>query len=298
MSLILKPHDKRAVEHLKKTLGNRVITSPSELSCVVSAPEVPRILAEQAVETVEAILQDLIRWLKKLDIPLRSHSEFITVGLFDKKNDYEAYLKQEGLEGLSGSLGATHPVRLISVALCNPLELKTTSPHVVIAHESIHLFALKSGLCPGWDAWPRWLHEGLAMLGDHAAEKRLKTQANHSQNAARSNSSFDLFATRNDDRADVWKKSALKLDIPLFLRRDLTKNPISNDEDYAASWAITAALSNWQNGVVLQSLIQQLANGFMQYDATQTIEATTADWLKSEIGEKWPEFIKFARSVD
>lgn len=298
MSRILKPHDQQSVEHLKRTLGNTVITAPSELLCVVAAAEVPRIIAEQAVETVEALLQDFIGWLKKLDIPVRSHSELITVGLFHKKTDYDAYLKQEGLEGLTGSLGATHPVRLISLILCDPMELKTTSPYEVIAHESIHLFSLKSGLCPGWDAWPRWLHEGLAMLGDHSAEKRLKRPSNLSKkNAPRPDSSSQLFATRNEDRARDWKKSASHLDISLFLRRDLTKNPLSNNDDYAASWAITSALSKWQNGSILQLLIEELANRFMQYESTQTIEVTAADWLKVEMGDKWPDFMKSARGL-
>ena len=292
-----KPHELRAIEHLKRTLGNRLLTSPSEFSCIIAAPEVPRILVEQALETVEAVLQDFVVWLKKLNIPHRSGSECIAVGLFDKKTDYEAYLKQEGLEGLTGSLGATHPVRLISLVLCDPMELNATSPYEVIAHESIHLFALKSGLCPGWDAWPRWLHEGLAMLGDHSADKRLKMRSNRSKNATRSDLSTSLFATTNHERARDWKKVAMSLDIQAFLRRDLTKNPLSNDDDYAASWAITATLSAWQNGSILNSLIQELSNRFMQYDSTNTIEVTAADWLKSEIGEKWPEFIKLAKSL-
>ena len=135
------------------------------------------------------------------------------------------------------------------------------------------------------------------MLGDHSAEKRLKMRSNRSKNATRSDLSTSLFATTNHERARDWKKVATSLDIQAFLRRDLTKNPLSNDDDYAASWAITAALSAWQNGSILNSLIQELSNRFMQYDSTNPIEVTAADWLKSEIGEKWPEFIKLAKSL-
>jgi hypothetical protein len=47
----------------------------------------------------------------------------------------------------------------------------------------------------------------------------------------------------------------------------------------------------------LQLLIEELANRFMQYESTQTIEVTAADWLKVEMGEKWPDFMKFARGL-
>lgn len=261
---------------------------------VIAAADVDPALVSSVIhgiESAQAQMESLLNYIQV--IPQRSAFP-VSVGLFSSRSDYEAYLKKENLGGLGGSLGATHPVRLSAVILANPGELKSINPSVVAAHEFVHLYTLKSGLCPGWDAWPRWLHEGLAMQVDHlagriavATENRNSSQSDHTIN----------FISLNPDRAADWRKIAGRIDLSVFLKRDLTRNHNSNNEDYAACWAMTHALLNWKNGSTLTGLINQLAILEMQFSTEQSVELQSAAWLKEELGEDWPAFAAITRSI-
>ncbi|MCY2935608.1 MAG: DUF1570 domain-containing protein [Planctomycetota bacterium] len=291
------PNELRSLDHLKNQIGAGGNTINTQNTCVVAASGLSLRIAEDALQTIESIAQKLRDWLEKLDIPTPPKPPFLAVGLFSNKKPYEAYLTKEGLGGLSGSFGVTHPVRWVSLILCDPGELKEINPQVVIAHESIHLITLKSRLCPAWDAWPRWLHEGLALLGDHTADKSPPNPTQKGPMAKNPAPLANRFGSTNQDRAKAWKTTSPILELNAFLRRDLIKNPLPNHQDYAACWAITAALAEWQNGRLLQSLIHELNNLHIQFEPPQSIEVFTADWLKSEIGDQWLDFTKSVRAL-
>ena len=192
------------------------------------------------------------------------------------------------MEGLKGSLGMTHPVRLTSLAQADRKELKSFELAVVASHEMIHQFTVVSGLCPGWDAWPRWLHEGFAMLGDHTATSRVGTNP-------LSQSFLDStgFGAVNPERNVTWKKISSGFEMKSFLKRDLLKNPLSHTSDYAACWAITQGLAHWQNGEILTDLIEFLNIQEMQPEPDLTIEIITAEWLLKKVGKDWPSLMNF-----
>lgn len=272
--------------HLQSVLGPAAQVLSGDGLCVVAAAGLEPGLATDALATLDTTRTRFLSLLGSVRVQLPKPHFQAEVGLFSKKTNYEAYLKREGLGGLTGSLGATHPVRLMCVVLADAAALGPVSAQVVIAHEFLHLVTLKSGLCPSWEAWPRWLHEGLAMQVDHlagrpTAELKLTTKT----------------TPPNTDRAQAWARMADRLDLREFLKRDLTRNPSSHQDDYAASWAITAALLRWQEGRLFSALLDTLALFEMQYEPDQSLESLSADWLVSELGDSWPEFVKLVKTV-
>lgn len=259
---------------------------------LIATSDVDPALVSKVIHGIESSQSQIESLLKYLQITPQSSTFPVSVGLFSSRSDYEAYLKKENLGGLGGSLGATHPVRLSAVILTNIAELKSVNPAVVAAHEFVHLYTLKSGLCPGWDAWPRWLHEGLAMQVDHlAGQNDDKAEKEHSsQSGPKAN-----FISLNPERVSSWRKISGRMDIAAFLKRDLTRNLISNDEDYAACWAVTHGLLKWKNGTILSGLINQLAILEMQFTDEQPIEIQSAAWLIEEMGSDWPLFLAMTK---
>jgi len=272
--------------HLQSVLGPAAQVLSGDGQCVVAAAGLEPGLASAALATMAATRSRFLSLLDSVHIKRPKMQFQADLGLFSKKNDYEDYLNREGLGGLTGSLGATHPVRLMCVVLADAAALGPVSAQVVIAHEFLHLVTLKSGLCPSWEAWPRWLHEGLAMQVDHLAGR------------PSADTTLSIKARiNNPDRAQAWARIADRLDLREFLKRDLTRNPGSHQDDYAASWAITAALMRWQEGRLFSALLDTLALFEMQYEPEQSLESLSADWIVAELGDSWPEFVKSVKTV-
>lgn len=280
-------------KHLTTAIGPGSRLFSANTVEVIAADDVDPTLVSAVLHGIESAQEQIQSLLKYLQLAAPHSTIPVVFGLLTSRNAYESYLKNENLGGLAGSLGATHPVRLSAVILANPTELKSVDPSVVAAHEFVHLYTLKSGLCPGWDAWPRWLHEGLAMQIDHLAGGNEfltgKRDTSQSQRATH-------FISLNRDRASSWRKIAGRIDISAFLKRDLTRNLSSNDEDYATCWAVTHALLKWKNGTILTGLINQLAILEMQFSTDQSVELQTAAWLNEELGANWPAFVTMLRS--
>jgi hypothetical protein len=277
------------IAHLQRFFGmGATVAASGPLRLIYPASAIDAAEEERLLHAMARVHDGLLDWCHQIHLhPPRPDSELI-IGLASDRLQYELYLKQEALEGLKGSLGLTHPVRLSSVAQVDRKELKSFELAVVAAHEMIHQFTVVSGLCPGWDAWPRWLHEGFAMLGDHTATSRVGANPF-------SQSYLDPtgFGAINPERNAAWKKIAAGFEMKSFLKRDLLKNPLSHVSDYAACWAITHALAHWQNGEILTDLIEFLNIQQMQPESDLSIEIITAEWLLKQFGDQWPDFVKF-----
>ena len=279
----------RGQAHLQAALGPGAMVLSGEMHCLVAAAGLEPGLATAALATLEATRGRFLSLLNAVRIKPPKMQFQAELGLFSKKTDYEAYLKREGLGGLTGSLGATHPVRLISIVLADSAALGQVSSQVVIAHEFLHLLTLKTRLCPSWEAWPRWLHEGLAMQLDFLAALNDTGRIGPKPSNA--------IALNNPDRAKAWARMANGLEIQEFLKRDLMRNRGSHEDDYAASWAITAALLRWQEGRLFAAFLDMLSLMEMQYEPEQSLESHSADWLVNELGPAWPDFVKSVKSI-
>lgn len=277
-----------SVAHLRRFLGADVslaVDGPATLIFQANSYQDAEISI--LLKSMTRIRSEMIEWCFANAIQMQTPDASVVIGLIPTKKNYEKYLETEMLSGLRGSLGLTHPVRLSSVVLTDKTELKSFEPVVIATHEMIHQMTLVSGLCPGWDSWPRWLHEGIAMLGDHSA-------SNDAGKNPRSQSFLEVpgFGTVNNGRAQAWKKIAGGFEMKSFLRRDLLKNPLSHSADYAACWALTDGLARWKNGVILADLIAFLAIQEMQPEPATSIEIVAADWLINHLSIEWPEFMK------
>lgn len=286
-------HRQNSTDHLHQFLGDgsRIVNidnlwaayQPSQ----ITVDQVLRIL-----NRVNWVRLDFIEWCRKKNIFLQHPDPIIILGLVSKEEEYNRYLKLERLEGLKGSLGLTHPVRLVSVLLTDLTALKSFDVAVVAAHEMIHQMTIISGLCPGWHAWPRWLHEGMAMMGDHTA----------AWNTSKSPTSQSItegpgFGSLNARRSKVWQKNAMGFEMKSFIRRDLLANPLSHSDDYAACWALTYGLAHWKKGRVLTELIDFLKLQELQPESQSTIETVTAEWLIQSLGDDWHDFIMSLQKI-
>ncbi|MFM7129216.1 MAG: DUF1570 domain-containing protein [bacterium] len=277
-----------AVAHLHHFLGAGVsVADDGPLTLIYQANSICDTEIYAMLRRIARIKSEMIDWCNEKSIRLQRPDSRIVIGLIATKSDYEKYLETENLSGLKGSLGLTHPVRLASIVLTDKSELKSFEPVVIATHEMIHQMTIASGICPGWDTWPRWLHEGMAMLGDHAASKDVGTNP-------KSQSFLELpgFGSVNTERAKAWRKIASGFEMKSFLRRDLLKNPLSHSADYAACWALTDGLARWKKGELLADLIAFLAIQEMQPEPAATVEIVAADWLVNQLGGQWPEFSK------
>lgn len=283
----------RQVRHLKDALGSGVTVESRGRMRVVAAPTVPTDRVAAALIAVERVLANVDAWAESIAGGLALRRPNLTIGLFPDRLSYDEYLKIEGLSGLSGSWGATHPVRGLSVAVAADEPTMSVDNRVVIAHECIHLWALRSGLCPAVHAWPRWLHEGLALLWDHTAIE------NGTQTAFRKSAAInsDVVPPVNPLRLADWMRMARGFDCEAFLRKDMSVNRRSHAEDYAAGWALTYALANMHGGSPLCELWQDLTLRNLHPSDGQPIELHVLRWAKARFGPEWDRMTAAVRDI-
>lgn len=127
-------------------------------------------------ELLERVVLDFyIRWTM-LGVELRPIDRRLVVVQLDGPRSYARYLRDEGADAFQGTTGFAHPARPWLVLF--DLNRLDESPEMVgqlrgldrravavgtAAHEMVHLLVRASGLGPSPSAFPRWLHEGIAM---------------------------------------------------------------------------------------------------------------------------------------
>lgn len=278
----------RSLSHLRQAIQADSVTQSDDGSVVIaSAPAARRASPESICNEMVTLRQELLKWADDLQIRISNPISTLVLGLCDDRRIYENYLKAESMDALTGSLGATHPVRLVSVVLTDPAALRQTTPATIAAHEAIHQLCLITKLCPGWDAWPRWLHEGVAMLGDHTPARSSKVARG-------------TFASLNKERLKDWRNIAERFDLKAFMQRDLLRDKFNHQADYAACWALTHGLSTWQKGEELAAFLNYLELQTFQpeHEPWSPIEIRSSAWLTSQFGSRWESFANHVKSLD
>lgn len=274
---MLRTTDDDRVRHLISAIGaSAAVRSFGPLS-IVRPAAVDAMVEDALGQAIPRCLQAAAAWTGSRKIALPRPSPNLAIGLFGERESYEDYLNREGLSGLTGSLGMTHPVRGLSAVLVS--EAETSVTQLAAAHESIHLWALRTGLCPAWHAWPRWLHEGLAQLWDH-----LSAATDHPRENAPGR------IAPNRQRQQDWKRIAASTDIERFLRQDMIADRRRHGADYATSWALAFGLVHWCQGDLLAELLSDLQVRDLQPYDGGTPESHCLDWLKSRLGAEWRVF--------
>ncbi|MBI1323982.1 DUF1570 domain-containing protein [bacterium] len=280
-----RTHDDARVAHLIEAFGGSGRVERAGRTTFVVANEVDSAAVRSAMVAVGRTIREIESWAAVSQAQVRNPGPSLTIGLFADLDAYDRYLVSESLRGLSGSLGMTHPVRSVCCAVVGE------SPHgvdarTIIAHESVHLWTLRSGLCPAWQAWPRWLHEGFAQLWDHLATAAGDPATATSQ--APGSSGFRIEPNR--DRQRDWRRIANSTDVERFLRTDMIRDHRRHGDDYATCWAITFALATWGEGALLPELVNHLVVQDLQPFSGVPAEKETLGWLKTRVGGKWAEF--------
>jgi hypothetical protein len=279
--------DEIRVGHLVEAIGRSAVVESSGRTTLVVGSGLDETLTVAMGEAIERTLAALARWVDSQAVALKVRGPRLEVGLFTDRESYEDYLVREGLSGLTGSLGMTHPVRCVSAVLASG---SGEDLRVVAAHESIHLWVLRTGLCPAWHSWPRWLHEGFAQLWDHRATEHVVQQAHGITTAEPGRSRIEPNRLRQRD----WCRIAASTDLERFLRRDMIADRRRHSADYATSWAVTYAMAHWGEGSILAELLHQLQVQDMQpYDGA-TPESHCLAWLQRRLGGDW---VSFSRAV-
>lgn len=263
------------VRHLTDVLGYCRVVRKDRLTIMAPAGcQDP----EKVADAVDQVLGLMERKIATMAHGLRLTRPPLTVGLFPDRSSYESYVHSERLRGLTGSWGATHPVRRLCVALSDANDRSGIDLRVVAAHECVHLWMLGSGFCPAWHCWPRWLHEGLALTWDHLAA------LNDGQ------SGFTEMAP-NPTRLADWRRINAVFDWDHFLRRDLNTNRRNHAEDYAASWALSYALVTREGGRCLIELVLELRLASMRPFDGEPAERVALAWLRKRFGSGWPRWL-------
>lgn len=286
-----RTHDDARVAHLIEALTGSSRLESSGRTTYVVAGGVESAAVRSAMEAVDRTISAVERWVAFCRSPVRNPLPSLTIGLFSSLDAYDRYLVAEGMRGLSGSLGMTHPVRTVSCAVVGESP-PGVDARTVIAHESVHLWTLRSGLCPAWHAWPRWLHEGFAQLWDHLATSEDVTAILPPPESDRSKFRIEP----NRDRQQDWRRIANSTDLEKFLRADMIRDHRRHGDDYATSWAVTFALANWRDGELLAELMNHLFVQDLQPFSGSLAEKESLGWLKTRIGGKWAEFAGYVAS--
>jgi len=150
----------------------------------------------------------------------------------------------------------------------------------------VHLWTLRSGLCPAWQAWPRWLHEGFALLWDHLATGEEVTPMPPASETNRAG----IRIAPNRERQRDWRRIAAATDVERFLRADMIKDHRRHGDDYATCWAVTFALATWGHGEWLTELMHHLSVLDLQPASGISAEQESLGWLKARIGGRWAKF--------
>lgn len=127
-------------------------------------------------ELLERVILDFyLRWTI-LGVELRPLDRRLVVIQLDGPRSYARLLADQGADAFQGTTGFAHPSRPWVVLF--DLDRLEESPEMAArlrgldrravavgtaAHELVHLLVRESGLEPVSEAFPRWLHEGLAM---------------------------------------------------------------------------------------------------------------------------------------
>lgn len=282
----------QATAHLRQSIDSTVCLEPVNgvMICSSGSPD-DRSNAARYSEILAKLRSEFFQWANALQLNIPKPQECLVLGLCSDQNVYEKYLQSEGMDALTGSLGTTHPVRLVSVVLTDRKALRNNHAETIAAHETLHQFCLISELCPAWEAWPRWLHEGIALLGDHSV-----MPANLKPHRARPKANSP-FGSVNQSRLDDWKRIANGFDLKTFMQQDMLKNSHDHQADYAASWALTYGLAVWKNGVELNALLNFLEIQALQPVPENSIEMRSAEWLTHHLGDQLPAFLDFMKSM-
>lgn len=283
--------DHSGVAHLIRAIGSSAIVEKSDQLTLVVGNGVNPAQVRSAIAAVAHTISSLERWIESKRIALIRPRPGLAIGWFGDRNAYATYLDKEGLQGLSGSLGLTHPVRAVScVSFGNDSAVDT---RIVIAHEAVHLWTLRTGLCPAWHAWPRWLHEGFAQAWDHLAISSEPIATENQKGDPKVRKSFTI----NEERQNDWRAIAAKTDPGQFLKRDMIFDRRNHRDDYATSWAIVHAMETWAEGELLSELIHYLrVRDLHPFDASSA-ESISLAWLREKLGERWYEFAQHVAST-
>lgn len=277
--------DDARVAHLFEAFDGSCRVERSGRTTFVVANEVNSAAVRSSMEAVARTIREVEVWLAVSQTQVRNPRPSLTIGLFADLEAYDRYLASESLRGLSGSLGMTHPVRALCCAVAGESP-SGVDPRTVIGHESVHLWTLRSGLCPAWHAWPRWLHEGFAQLWDHRAAAEGATAPSNSPVSVSSKYRIEP----NRDRQRDWRRIANSTDLERFLRTDMIRDHRRHGDDYATCWAITFALATWGEGTLMAELINHLMVQDLQPFSGVPAEQATLGWLKSRVGTNWADF--------
>lgn len=286
-----RPSDDKRVAHLIEVFEGSGRVERSGRTTFVVARDVDSASVRLAVEAADRSIEAVERWAALCHAPVRNLRPGLTIGLFAGREAYDRYLLTEGLMGLSGSLGMTHPVRSVSCAIVGEIS-PGTDARTVVAHESVHLWTLRSGLCPAWHAWPRWLHEGFALTWDHLATSEEVTTNSTSLDSDLSKFRIEPNRVRQRD----WRRIAASTDLEKFLRADMIKDHRRHGDDYATCWAVTFALATWGDGHRLAELMNHLFVQDLQPFSNDTAEKGSLGWMKTRFGRKWEEFAGYVAS--
>jgi len=277
--------DEARVRHLIEAIGRSVVVEPSARITLVVGSGIDEALTLAVGKAIDRTVAALARWVDSQAIALKVQAPRLKVGIFTDRESYEDYLAREGLSGLSGSLGMTHPVRCVSAVTASGAG---EDLRVVAAHESIHLWVLRSGLCPAWHSWPRWLHEGFAQLWDHGATEPVEKTELGTSHAATETVRIEPNRLRQRD----WCRIAASTELERFLRRDMIADRRRHSADYATSWAMTYAMAHWGEGTLLAELLHQLqVQDIQPYDGA-TPESQSLAWLERRLGGDWKGFLR------
>ena len=109
--------DDDRLRHLISAIGPSAAARSFGPLSIVRPPTVDAIVEEALGEAIPRCLQAVASWAGSRKIALPRPRPNLAIGLFSDREAYEGYLDREGLSGLTGSLGMTHPVRGVSAVL-------------------------------------------------------------------------------------------------------------------------------------------------------------------------------------
>lgn len=286
---------KQAFEHLEQFLGSNGTEDHGTRIVIYSSPASD---TNSFIPTIENALittrQAIYEWSARMDLYLADPMPVLIMGLISEKSRFDEYLKREEMDALVGGLGITHPVRLISLVLTDRRALGLNRPAEIATHEAIHQYVLTSGLCPHWDAWPRWLHEGFAMMGEHLSHTLISKdfQATVTENTTKA-----IFGSVNTPRYEDWRKIRDGFDLQSFMNRNMLKDRYGNSADYAASWALTHALNQWKKGLLFAEFLNFLQIQHRQPESNNSVESLSSRWIQERLGADWPQFVSHVKSI-
>lgn len=132
--------------------------------------------ASERLAVGERVVGTFVLSMTALGFEPRLPAERLIAVEFDDHDAYAAFLRAEGAAPFLDTTGYFHPTRRVVVTF----DLERTPPTSparrrlagldlaavalgTATHETVHQLILATGICPEMEAFPRWLHEGLAM---------------------------------------------------------------------------------------------------------------------------------------